>query len=224
MVVRVGIVAKARRVFDSGDRRFPLTLSAIVLMSAALAAWGLSEHPVGPPNREAFVTFIGTWASLATVGAVVAAGLFATLSGDQVKDVGNQLSAELAAGLDRAANGVQVIRMPDIGPIVAQPIATPDSSHRVFEEDGIEFEVLPEASTPMAVIGALADALGVQGRATAIGDIASVMRRTGRGNHPWLISLASDPDHVYRVTFGGRGKRSATTERYPMPDFIRDNL
>lgn len=219
-----------RGLFNSARRGFPLTLSVVVLLTSALGAWATSKHPIGPPDRQAFVEFLGAWASLATVGAVVAAGLFATLSGDQVTDVRDQLSAELAAGLDRASNGPQVIRMPDLGPVIARPIEMhepsdqPDAARRLFEEEGIQFEILPHTQTPLAVVGALADALGAEGRTVPVGDIRSVIRRTGRGNHPWLLTVESDPEHVYRVTFGGRGKRSATTERYPMPDFIRSRV
>jgi len=197
--------------------RNPLALSIVVLALGLLGGWLLSDHKFGPPDLQEFRSFVGSAASVATLLAVVATGYF-VLSSDKaidelrgrVEDVHSALTPEQAS---ESAPGDEEV--------------TPDGGVRTFEVavDGqqVQFARLMLAQVPLRVWAALVGTWEEAGQdGTWTGEnVVWVVRRTGRGNFPWIIAFSDEPDHVHSVVYGGQGKRGPTVKRYEKPGFLR---
>ena len=75
---------------------------------------------------------------------------------------------------------------------------------------GIEYEIYALDDVPIRVIK---DALaGIEALpAGTLSRIDFIARRSGRGNHPWLMKFR-DQDETWKISYGGQGKEDATVK------------
>jgi len=192
-------------------------VSISVVALGLVGGWLLADCKIGSPDLEEFRTFVGSAASIATLLAVIATGFFVQTSDraihdlrDRVEDVHQALTPEQASTsspgeeADTPAGGAETLLV-EVG------------GHEV------EFVQLTLEQVPLrvwaALVGSWEDA-GHDGKWTGA-NVDWVVRRTGRGNFPWIVAFSDEPDHVHSVVYGGQAKKGPSVKRYEKPDFLR---
>jgi hypothetical protein len=106
---------------------------------------------------------------------------------------------------------------------VVEP-APPATPRQKIIWNGVELEFVETPEIPLRVFGDLIERWRKDGRGGrwTVGNLEWAAREPGRGNHPWLMKFRGS-DHVYRVAYGGHGKREiGYVTRHPAPDFDPD--
>lgn len=181
---------------------------------AAVLGYGLD------PNNNFARRLAGGASAVTILGAVLAIAIFAwsrwvtDATADQLGELGKQVGSIEDKILTPALLEGDDADVEDVEPAPAKL----DRRQVIWE--GVALEFVEGEDVPLRVLADLVNrwrADGSTGRWT-VGDLEWAARKSGRGNHPWILKFEGR-DYVYRVAYGGKGKREhGTVTRHPVPD------
>lgn len=193
----------------------PIRAALFIVTGSFFFAWILSPNRFGSWDNSSFAEFLGISAGSITVLTVLVSAHFISKSELWQSQIADQMKT-VAAGL----TGGQASSI--VGPdVLDSEYVSTTTEGRTYEHDGVTYSILGSDDIPIRVWAALINSWDKEGQTGKwlTSDFERCIRVQGQGNYPWNIEFSTDKDHIYRIAFGGRGKRGATVTKYQKDDW-----
>lgn len=137
------------------------------------------------------------------------------LEGDAATTVKRQAKSELSkAGEDEVSEpdseGKPGATSIDVTPVKQDEFEPAPEALGIVRIGGKNVQILAPDEVPLRILSDLSKVDDTPVRTQA--DVAYAARVAGQGNHPWIFKTADD-DRLWKVSYGGQGKTTATVRR-----------